>query len=53
MEWKVKEVMNHILGKFPAKKVAEFLNTLPEERASEVKICMMSNAPLVYIYYRE
>lgn len=53
MKWKVKEIIKHLFAEFPSKEVCEFLNTLPEDRALEAKISMMSNSPLVYIYYRE
>ena len=51
MKWKCKEIFNGLFGKYPAKEVAEFLDTLPEERALEAKVIIAST--FAWIYYRE
>jgi hypothetical protein len=51
MVWKVEEIFNGIFGKYPSDEVAQFLNTLPEERALEAKIII--NDTFAWIYYRE
>ena len=50
MIWVRKEIFNGLGGKYPEKEVADFLNTLPEERALEAKIMICST--FAWVYYR-